>query len=255
LESEDYPPDTRLEAIYAAIKARLKAEFDPLRDDLLAMLQKVCERTSKPFDKEYAWDHIRFCAKRYLLEEAWVEEKRMPAADLVKLLRQLGNALREARCKLDEARHHVICGVLFGEWCEAHGNPDFTDPIMGLYQNKFDTMVAGVIARLHDLETAASRAAEQVRQKPGRPDGTGVLQHDIIIMLEAAYQNITGQRGGAGPGPFAQFVTKFLEALGRTITQQSVIEAIKAAKKRQGEQWGQSPFAGIGGKLLRVLGN
>jgi len=44
---EDYPPDARLQAIYAAIEARL-AEFDRCRDDLLAMLQKVCERTPKP---------------------------------------------------------------------------------------------------------------------------------------------------------------------------------------------------------------
>jgi len=242
---EDYPPDARLQAIYAAIEARL-AEFDRCRDDLLAMLQKVCERTPKPFDEKYAWRHVRFYAWRYLEEEEASAEKRMmvPAADRVDRLRQLGNALREARSKLDETRHDVTCVVLFEEWCKARGISDFTDRHVDIFEDALADLIAG----LAYMETAASRAAEQVRQKPGRPGGTGVLQHDIVIMLEAAYQNITGRRGGAGPGPFAQFVTKFLEGLGRTITQQSVIEAIKAAKKRQGEQWGQSPFADIGGE-------
>jgi hypothetical protein len=241
---EDYPPDARLDAIYAAMEARLEAEFDRHRDDLLAMLQKVCERTSKSFDTESAWDHIRFYASRYLLEEASVEEKRMmePAADRVERLRQLGNALAEARCKLDEARDHVICVVLFEEWCKARGIPDFTDRHVAI----FDDALADLIAGLAYLETAASRAAKQVRQKPGRPGGTGLLQQDFLISLELAYRDITGKPGGAGPGPFAQFVKKFLEAVGRTSTEQSITKAIKVAKKRR--EWGRSFFDGIGGK-------
>jgi hypothetical protein len=247
--SEEPSHDARAETIKAAIEARL-AEFDRHRDDLLAILQKACGRRAKPFDKKYAWHHIRLNAWCYLEGEARAEEKQLmvPAADRGELLRQLENALSRARCKLDEARHHVIFGVLFGEWCEAHGNPDFTDPIMGLYEAKFHEVLADVIAGLADLETAASRAAEQVRQKPGRPRGTGVLQHDFIVGLESAYRDITGKRGGAGPGPFAQFVTKFLQALERPSTEQSVIKAIKAAKKRKGQEWGQSIFAAIGGK-------
>ena len=82
--------------------------------------------------------------------------------------------------------------ALFVEWCEAHGNPDFTDPIMGIFETKFDKVVAG----LADMETAAFRAAEQVRQKLGRPRGTGVLQQDLIVDLELAYRDITGKPGG-----------------------------------------------------------
>src|SRR5262249_22176302 len=109
-----------------AFEARL-AEFDRYRDDLLAMLQKVCERTPKPFDKKYAWRHVRFYAWRYVEEEARVQHKRMmpPTADRTKLLRQLGDALRDARCKLDETRHHVNLVALFEEWCKARGIPDF----------------------------------------------------------------------------------------------------------------------------------
>ena len=140
---------------------------------------------------------------------------------------------------IDEAH---IRGALFVEWCEAHGNPDFTDPIMGKFETKFDKVVAG----LADLETAAFRAAEQVRQKLGRPRGTGVLQQDFIIALELAYRDITGKPGGAGPGPFAKFIMRFFAALGSARAEDSVIKAIQAAKKRK--EWGQSVLAGIGGK-------
>jgi hypothetical protein len=237
---EDYPPDARLDAIYATAEARLKAEFDRHRGDLLGHLQKVCEcpPKTKSFDPDRAWISLSLLASRYLIDEAYVEEKRMmePAADRVKRLRQLGNALWEARCKLDEWRHHVICGVLFEEWCKARGIPDFTDRHVAI----FDDAVADLIAGLAYLETAASRAAERVRQKPGRPGGTAVLQQDFLISLELAYRDITGKPGGAGPGPFAQFVKKFLEAVGRTSTEQGIIKAIKAAKKRR--EWGRSFF-------------
>jgi hypothetical protein len=250
---EDYLPDPEFRAMDEGIEARLKAGFDQHRADLLGHLQKVCERPPKTrsFDPDKSWRNLRHMAWCYLLNEARVEEeKRMmvPAADRVELLCQLRNALREARCKLDDARNHAIRGVLFVEWCEAHGNPDFTDPIMVLYETKFDKIVADVAAGLADLETAASRAAEYVRRKPGRPGGTGALQHDFIIDLEATYQGITGKRGGAGPGPFAQLVTKFLQALERPNAEQSVIDAIKAAKKREGKWWGQPFFADLGGQ-------
>jgi hypothetical protein len=230
-------------AIEPAIEARL-AEFDRYRDDLLAMLLKVCERTPKPFDKKYAWRHVSLFAWRYLEEEESAEKRMMvPRADRVEQLRELGNALRRARSKLDETRHHVNLVVLFEEWCKARF-PDFTDRHVAI----FDEALAALIAGLAELEIAASRAAEQVRPKHGRPIGTGVLQPDFIIDLELAYRDITGKPGGAGPGPFAQFVMKFLEALGRrTIEEQTVIKVIRGAKKS--ERWGRSPLAVfLGGK-------
>jgi hypothetical protein len=254
--SEEPAHDARAEAIEAAIEARLSA-FDRLRDDLLDILQKVCERRSntKSFDKSKSWRSLRFMAWVYLKEEARVEQKQMmvPAADRVEQLLQLGNVLREARCRVDGVIHDDIRGWLFVEWCEANGNPDFTDPIIGLFENKFDNVVADAVAGLAALETAAFRAAGQVRQRPGRPGGTSVLQHDFILGLESTYRDITGKVGGAGPGPFVQFVKKFLEALGRESTEQSVIQAIKAAKKREEKdpatsRWGRSLFAGIGRK-------
>jgi hypothetical protein len=246
--SEEPAHDARAEAIEAAIEARLTA-FDQHRNELHAILRKVCERRpkTKSFDKNKSWRHLRFMAGVYLREQASVKQKQ------IELLRELGNALREARCKLGEARHHVTRGVLFVEWCEAHGNPDFTDPIIGLVENKFDDVVADVVAGLADLETAASRAVEETRQPPGRPMGTSVLQHDFIINLESVYRDITGKTGGAGPGPFVRFVMKFLEALRRKSEEQTVIKAIKAAKKREEKnpatsRWGRSLLAGFRGE-------
>ena len=106
---------------------RRLAEFERHKDDLLAILQKVCERRTKPFDKNGAWRRIRLYARRHLTGEARAEEKqKVPTAARSKSLRQLGNTLSQARCKIDEARH-IALGVLFVEWCKAHGIPDFTD--------------------------------------------------------------------------------------------------------------------------------
>jgi hypothetical protein len=240
--------DARAEAIEPAIAERLTA-FDRHRDDLLAILQKVCDREpkTKSFDPDKSWRYLRLKAWGYLEREPRAEQrqKMVPAARRVELLHELGKALREARCKLDEARHSDIRGRLFVEWCEAHGNPDLLE-FLDLVGRRFDEVVAGVITGLADLETAASRAAEQVRQKPGRPRETGYLSPKFIIALESAYRYITGKRGGAGAGPFAQFVKKFLEAQKSTITLQSVIEAIKTAKKRK--EWGRPLFVWPGKK-------
>ena len=228
--------------------------FERHMPDLLAILEKVCRRTAKPFDGRLAWALLRLCAWDYPGDERRI---RVPTADLIKPLLKLRNALREARSTLDD----VIKGDsllhlnLFGAWCDEQIDPDLQDVIEDELDAEFHTLAADVIAGLAALETAAFRAAEELHKRPGRPAGTGVLQHDIIISLESAYRDITGKPGGAGPGPFAQLVTKFLEAVGRPTPEQSVIKAIKAAKKRQGKQWGQSPFADIGGKLLRVLRN
>jgi hypothetical protein len=163
-------------AIEPAIQARL-AEFDRHRIDLLAMLQKACERTPKPFDKKYAWRHVSLYAWRYLEEEAKAEKRMMvPPADRVEQLRQLKNALRKARCKLDETKHHITSVALFEEWCKVRGIPDFTDQHAPL----FCEALAALIAGLAELEIAASRAAEQVRPKHGRPVGTGILHPDSI---------------------------------------------------------------------------
>jgi hypothetical protein len=228
--------------------------FDRHRTKLLDPLREVYERSpkAKPFDANNAWKSLRFLAYIYLRGEAEVSQKQamMPAGDRAKLLRQLGSALRAARRKADEAMK-TVRGHWFVEWAEANGNPDFTSPIVDRFEEQFDKRVAGLAV----LEIAAFRAADAVRKKKGRPPGTAVLPHDFIISLESTYREITKGKSGAGPGPFARFVEQFLIALGRECTAQSVIEAIKDAKKREERhpatsRWGRSLFDGIGGKIL-----
>ena len=115
----------------------------------------------------------------------------MPAGDRVKRLRQLGNALRDARRIADEAMK-TVRGHWFVEWAEANGNPDFTDPIIDRFEEEFDKRVAG----LAGLETAAFRAAEAVRKKKGRPPGTAVLTHDFIVGLEMCIEILRRQNRG-----------------------------------------------------------
>jgi hypothetical protein len=226
------------------LRERLAA-FDRHRDDLLAILQTACERKpkTKTFDNEKSWRVLQFMARAYLEEEARNEERRMlaPAADR-ELLNRLGTVLGEGRSKLDEVMQHNVRGRLFLAWCEAHGDPDLTDPVMGLFDANFVKAVGGVLAGLGALELAAIHAAQQFRQGPGRPDGTSVLSHEFIVNLEATYRNITGKRCGAG-GPFARFTKTFFEALGRHSAQQTVIDAIKYAKRRASSRWGKPLLA------------
>ena len=213
-----------------SIEASLIA-FDRHKNSLLRHLRKVYAQRSKTksFDSNEAWRHIRLLAWRYLVEETDVEaRKKAPAADRVEQLCRLGEVLKEARAALEKVR-----GPVFVEWCEAYGNPDFTDPIISVYENKFDELLPG-------LETAASRAAERMRPKPGRPHGSGVLQPEFVVALEYTYRNLTGKPGEADRGPFAQFITKFLAALGRKTPVGTIVKIIKRAK--ESDRWGRGMF-------------
>jgi hypothetical protein len=231
-DSKEPAHRARAAAIEATIAERLTA-FDRHGDDLLDLLQKCCERRpkTKSFDLDKSWRRLRHMARRYLEMEN--EARAKPPADRVELLHEFGKALRKAHRKFGGMMRDDIRGYLFVEWCEAHGKPDFTDPIIGLFEKEFEKVVAGVVAGLAALETAASRAAEQVRQKRGRPGGTSVLPHDFVIGLESTYRDITGKAGRVGWGPFAQFVEKFLEAVGRESNKESIIRLIKAVKQRE----------------------
>ena len=229
-EAETRAPGAGEKAVETEIAAH-QTNFKRHKKELMDLLRKVYERSPKtqPFNENNAWRRLNFAAYLYLQSEAEISKRRamMPAGDRVKMLRQLGSALRTARRKADEAMK-TVGGHWFVEWAEANGNPDFTSPIIVRFEEEFDKRVAGLAV----LETAAFRAAETVRRKRGRPPGTAVVPHDFIVGLERTYRDITKGNSGAGPGPFARFVKMFLTALGRECTAQGVIEAIKDAKKR-----------------------
>jgi hypothetical protein len=245
-EADTQAPSASEKAVEAKIAAR-KANFERHKKKLLKLLRELYERSpkTKPFDENNAWRDLKVLAHVYLRNEAEVsqEQAMMPAGDRVELLLQLGNALRDARCTADEAMKTVRVHW-FVEWAEANGNPDFLDPIIDRFGEEFDKRVAGLAV----LETAAFRAAETVRKKKGRPPGSAVLPHDFIVNLERAYRDITKRNAGAGRGPFFRFVIEFLTALGRECSDETAIEAIKAARKREASQWGRDLFDGAGGK-------
>jgi hypothetical protein len=225
--------------VQKAIEKRLDA-FDRYKDVLLPMLQQVCERRPKikSFDKEKAWKHLRFIALTCVAGEADTEKRKTKVsdADRAELLRQLGNTLSDAHSKVKKAKQTVLA-PLFVQWCITHGNPDFTDPIIETFEREFEKEIVGIVEGLAALATPAFEAAKEVRERipprRGRPPGTSFPGHGVILGLERVYRESTGEQAGAGKGPFARFVSKFLEALGRKSTEQRIIEAIKAAKKRE----------------------
>jgi hypothetical protein len=210
------------------------AAFDRHRDQLLAMLREACERRPRTisFDAAEAWRCVRFMASVYLDEAARTDQERERRPDECReILHQLAAALEESRSKLDRATDHDVRGSLFLAWCQTHGDPDLTGPVIGAFERGFDKEVAAAIAGLATFERCAVVAAEEFRRRSGRPDGRGVLPQDFVVRLEYVYQGLTGKAGGRGYGPFARFTAKFLEAaLQRDITLASVVGAIKDAK-------------------------
>lgn len=228
--------------------------FDRHRKELLDTLREVHERSPKTvsFDADEAWRHLKFIASIYHRTEAELrhEKSRAPDAERLKLLLELEDALSNARRTASKAMK-AVGGHWFLEWAQANGNPDLTDPRIYRFEEEFDKTVAC----LKTLEAAAFRAAETVRRGRGRPRGTTAIPHILILNLEGVYREFTKGRAGAGPGPFARFVKQFLTALGRDYPNGSVVNAIKAAKRREEKfpttrQWGRDLFDGVGAKNL-----
>jgi hypothetical protein len=216
-------------------EARLTA-FDQHKDNLLRHFQNVCKPKTRAFDPNQVWSSLKFWAWQYLLDEARANKERMRTLAAVRIarLRHLGKILKEAHRALDEAKHYDD-SALFGEWCELEGLRGSTDD--GVYESIFAELFKYLIVQLAKLETATSRAAEQVRQKPGRPGRMQARQTRLIVSLEHVYRRTTGKHGPAGRGPFAQFVTEFLDALGCPTTEGNVIQMIKTAKNSGWREW------------------
>jgi len=207
------------------------AEFDRHRDDLLRLLQQECKRTGKPFDSDWACRSLKIHAQYYLNQEASTPITATRCRHIAAELRQLEQTLKEAADKLKETWRHDNRDFLFAEWCKTHGDPYWDDPRMILFEGRFDAMVATTLENLTELKTNTSHAADQLRRKPGRPRRSGMLQDDFLNHLESTYRNITGERGGAGAGPFSRFAVKFLAAVGQTVKEQTVIKRFRAIRK------------------------
>ena len=155
--------------------------------------------------------------------------------------------LERARDMISEAMQSDVGNDLIAGWWEgaseyAEVEGRFVDLLY--IEREFETVVTSLAA----LETAATRAADNVSTRRGRPKGTAILPRHFIEALAAVYRDTTGSKPGAGDGPFAKFVMEFLTALGhRNIQYESAIDAIKdarrwALKRPAASKWGPSPF-------------
>ena len=229
--------DTRTDAGRAAIEAGL-AEFDQHEKVLLNNLRKVHERRmkSEPFDADKSWRHLVSLAEFYFWEAALKREK-MPAAAIVKRLKEFANALCQARTLVQDVD---IRGQLFDAWWDG---PEY-DPL-GPYVDlpNSEREFRKPVEKLDILTALALQAVNDVPTKRGRP---AMLSRRCIVALATVYRNGTGSIPGAGPGPFARFVCGFLNAIGQSNpVSASVIDAIKDARawaQMREAPWGPSPF-------------
>jgi hypothetical protein len=231
---------TASDRIDAEIDARL-FDFDKHRQKLVGALRQAHKRGRKArvFDEEVAWQSLRFVAFIYYQwdREARKERLTISAKDRAKLFTTLGDALRNTRDAADDVMKKAGSGW-FVEWAIANGNPDFLNGRIENYQDEFERR----IDNLKGLEDAAYRAAEAVRRKGGRPVGTSNLPRNWFLTLASTYRDITGANPSAGPGPFTRFVVSFLNASGRSFSQQAIIEFSRSTKKQAPTEWGRSLF-------------
>jgi hypothetical protein len=256
VEFQETVAASKADAIKEAIFASLDA-FDQHKEELLDGLRRV---TCKPFDEDKAWRRLTFLAGHYFWRERVKQEITKPS-DRKKRLRQIANALERACARISEAKQSDIGDDLYSAWLGEDPTPtrfivrndDGSLALVG--NNDFEKAVAG----LAELEAAARRAVGVVRTKDGRPKGDAVLPWGFIEVLATEYRETTGATPRANSF-FAEFVTRFLIALGRyndqfakgkrtigALKDDSVIDAIKNARtqslRRAATNKGQpSPF-------------
>jgi hypothetical protein len=188
---------------------------------------------TEPFDTDKSWRSLTRVAEFYFWRVVMKEET-MPVADRVKRLRQLAKVLGRARDLMDKAMQDDIGTDLFRGWC-AEANISPASVILGKDGSSVLTRVADeiedVVASLDTLETAASRAVNNIHTGRGRPKGTVVLPLEYVCALADVYRTSTGLKPGAGDGPFARFAHEFLAAVGqRVLEYRSVVDVIKDAR-------------------------
>ena len=90
--------------------------------------------------------------------------------------------------------------------------------------------IKGMVEAIATLEKAADAAKANVPRETGRPL---LLPRDCIQGLARVYRSSTGLKPGRGSGPFAEFVSEFMIAVGQTkFEYESIIYAIKDAHRK-----------------------
>ncbi len=253
-----------MEAFKAPLEAGLTAFTQQHEEDLLAMLRNEYERRHEPesFDAKTTRWRLRRHAEAYFWR-ARQKQETVRAADRRARLQELAKILAQARTLVDKemdvgdldwAWWEATSEYAAAEGCLADAPPATSTSLVSYIYREFQKVVKGLAA----LETAAIRVADAIPTSGGRPKGSGTLPWDDIVELAHMYRNSTGSIPGAGDGPFARFVCKFLTALGRAdIEYESMIYDIKGARRwslKRRALW-QSPFDKQTGKGRKPLPN
>jgi hypothetical protein len=216
----------------APIEAKL-ASFTKHKTSLLDYLRNTYERgpQSETFEEE-TWGRLIKIAEGYFWEIS-MREGSMPVAERVKRLRQLAKVAGRARDLVERAMRDDVGSDLFrGRCAEAQISA-------ASLAQKRDWSVLGSIADeienavlvLTTVESAARRAAVDLRSGRGRPKGSAVLTRHSVYALARVFRQSTRRKPGAGDGPFARFVYAFLMAVGRRVLEyESVVDVIKDAR-------------------------
>jgi hypothetical protein len=99
--------------------------------------------------------------------------------------------------------------------------------------DRFADEIKKLLANISIFESAARKAAKDVRAGRGRPRGDSVLPPEYINELARVFRKSTGLKYDASEGLFAQFVRSFLVATGRASERSSeyAVDSIKYARR------------------------
>lgn len=212
--------------------------FEKHRKVLLENLLGVRGRKSETFDAARTWCDLTQVAKLYYHSQT-SERGVMSGAERGKRLRQLERALRLARGLTDRAMKDDLEFYLRKAWCVESDVPIVAYPIetdgSSVLMRKADELKT-MAATLATLQTIARAAL--TNDKPDKGGRSTVLSRDLIQGLARVYRTSTGAKPGRGAGPFADFVSEFALAVGKTgFSRRSLIGAIQDAHLQFKPSW------------------
>jgi len=222
------------------------AKFNKHRTALLEILREAYDRGPKrqAFNVDYAWSNMQFIAITYI-EGQTTKQQKMSPAERAACFRAIGDTLTKARRMIAKAMGSVdlAADLTWGWWEVKGGKADAeTQFVLSPHVKKEFVKAFRTVAA---LEMGAIRAGEWAHRKRGRPKGTSVFAPEYIDDLAQLYKENTGLKPGAGHGAFANYVRTFLEAVSRSLDHDSVVESIKAARRRalaRRVKWAPSAF-------------
>ena len=207
--------------------------FGEHKEALLAILRKVHRRkSSEAFDADQSWRELTELARDYFTWQK-CDENNLSARECIKRLREINRAFRQASGLARRALDDGVGDELFRARC---------------FQKKItykdgSTVLMRVVDEIKLMVEALAtlEGMSQVAVNNYKPPNTGrptLLARDCIQRLARAYRGNTGARPGRGSGPFANFVSEFMAAVGQTDFQHaSVIDAIQDAHRQFKPSW------------------